>query len=218
MCHETVACKAVCDSCGKPVSRHSAWRAQPQVGNRSDKKRQTRTELCTILMPKTVHLRIAFQLDPWFERAAEALEWFGEVAIDSHRLSRAQRAGKGLTRGVTKAIVALICLLLGGSLQAAESPNLKLLTYGYAATTFADAYTSMQGFDRGFTESNPGLPERPTDSRFVAQVLVLDSAVVLAAWKLRDSHPKLARWTLITGIVLHGVAAGHNYRLLQHVE
>ena len=165
-----------------------------------------RTGLCRACYA-AVHRRMA-KGEVWDEALAD-------------RIRQMERGRRGLVSGQGKrvATMLLLCLLPGWLLAAESKPaKLRALTVGYAAATLADAYTSMRGFDRGFTEANPAFPERPTDSRFIAQVVIVDSAFVLAAWKLRHTHPRLARWTLITGMLIHGAAARHNYRLIQRTE
>lgn len=109
-----------------------------------------------------------------------------------------------------RAGVLFLGLLVATSNSLAGERGFKLASVAFGAGVFADAWTSERAFDSGFGEKNPALPERPTDSRFVAQVIVVDGAVYLFARHLRHSHPVAARWVLIAGAVLHAKAAIRN--------
>ena len=137
-----------------------------------------------------------------------------EDALEDRR-RQAERGRKGLVSGQGKraaATLLLLCLCL--PLWARESDSaFKWASIAFGAAVFADAWTSERAFDAGYGEKNPALPEHPTDSRFFAQVVIVDGAVYLYAHHLRHKHPALARWVIITGFLLHGAAAARNDRI-----
>jgi hypothetical protein len=120
--------------------------------------------------------------------------------------------GEGKVRRIG---VGLLIALLGFPAMAADTDAaFKWAAAGYGVGVFADAWTSERAFDAGYGEMNATLPRYPTDSRFFAQVIVVDGAVFLYARHLhKTGRPGWARAVLIAGAVIHLAAAAHNDRI-----
>ena len=55
----------------------------------------------------------------------------------------------------------------------------------------ADVYTSQQGFNRGFSETNPLMPTHPAAMIAIKSGWVVGNSILLS--KLAHAHPKLAK-------------------------
>ena len=87
-----------------------------------------------------------------------------------------------------------------------------LLLSGFITAQGADVVTSLKLPAPLYREVNPVVPSRPVP--FVALKASLTTAIAVAGWKMRHTHPKLAVIVFAAGIASGSIAATMNARIL----
>ena len=87
----------------------------------------------------------------------------------------------------------------------------KALMGGVVITSGFDAWTTMEGMDRGYKELNPILGNHPSDGAIIAHSLTI---VLLGYYFAQYMHPTERKIFLTFLSLIKGGAAVHNWRLL----